>query len=197
MENIESKYAEFKKLPLPDGISGKEIQGADLDNLRSKSCSLVQQFIDYRGRLNRDDFESLKRINLQLKSVVKKLKGNEKTYFKALWKLTDSTEKYLEEFPHRVLSGIIEEIHKRWQKDFFKIREILNEWDPLGVADIVDDEYDELNFAVYSVLIGDGTIHDVLFTIKRHLTERMHMDASDEELETVAAELINAVGDNR
>ena len=197
MENIESKYAEFKKLPLPDGISGKEIQGADLDNLRSKSCSLVQQFIDYRGRLNRDDFESLKRINLQLKSVVKKLKGNEKTYFKALWKLTDSTEKYLEEFPHRVLSGIIEEIHKRWQKDFFKIREILNEWDPLGVADTVDDEYDELNFAVYSVLIGDGTIHDVLFTIKRHLTERMHMDASDEELETVAAELINAVGDNR
>ena len=193
MIDIESKYQEFKKLPFPDGISGEEIQGTDLEQLRSKTCYLIQKFIGYRGRLNREDFELLKKLNLELRSIAEEFSGLQRTYFASLWNLADQTAEYLEESPHKILSEISEQIHKRWKKDFFKIRKILNEWDPIGVADVVDDEYDDINFNAYSALINDGTVDDVKMAIGKYMNESLQMDVPDEELETIAAKITDAV----
>jgi hypothetical protein len=193
MIDIESKYQEFKKLPFPDGISGEEIHGTDLEQLRTKACYLIQKFIGFRGRLNREDFELLKKLNLELRSIAEKLSGLQRTYFGALWNLAEQTTEYLEEFPQKILSEISEQIHKRWKKDFFKIRKILNEWDPIGVADVVDDEYDDINFNAYSALINDGTVDDVKMAIGKYMNESLQMDVPDEELETIAVKIKNAV----
>ncbi|GET24281.1 hypothetical protein [Prolixibacter sp. NT017] len=85
------------------------------------------------------------------------------------------------------------ELHPKWKKDFKKIREILNEWDPLGVADVVDDEYDEINFLAYSVLMRNGGIEEIKKSIKGYLAQSMEIDETDEKLEEISMKIKNAV----
>jgi hypothetical protein len=76
-----------------------------------------------------------------------------------------------------------------WKEDFKKIRAILNESDPLGVADLVDDEYDSINFAAYSVLINGGSLDEIKNAIEKYLNGSMGITRSDKELTELAIKI--------
>ena len=186
MTTIEEKYQEFYNMPFPRGLSGEEILGIDLVLLDSDSAGLLDKYIGYNGKLSKSDFELLERLNFELKSVTKELKGIGRTYFATLWNLTNQVVSELNKSKRFLKSKEDEELHKKWKKDFKIIREILNDWDPLGVADTVDDEYDSINFLAYSALKNKGEIEEIKKAINSYLTKSMEIDETDEKLEEIS-----------
>lgn len=193
MTNIEEKYQEFYNMPFPRGLAGEEILGIDLVLLDSDSAGLLDKYIGYKGKLSRSDFELLERLNLELKSVTKELKGIGRNYFSTLWNLTDQVVSELNQTKRFIKNKKDEELHKKWKKDFGIIREILNDWDPLGVAEMVVDEYDAINFAAYSALINTGELEVIKKAIKDYLTKSMEISETNEKLEEISIRIKNAV----
>ncbi|MCK4661890.1 MAG: hypothetical protein KAT68_03410 [Bacteroidales bacterium] len=193
MTTIEEKYKEFHNIPFPKGLSGEEILGIDLVMLDADSSGLLQKYIEYKGKLTKSDFELLERLNLELKSVTKELKGIGRTYFSILWNLSNQVVSELNHSNRFLKNKKGEKLHKKWKKDFKIIREILNDWDPLGIEDMVDDEYDAINFLAYSALINKGEIEEIKKTINDYLTKSMEIYETDEKLEEISMRIINAV----
>ena len=193
MITIEEKYQEFCKIPFPQELSGKEIFEIDLVLLDSDTAALIDKYISFKGKLNKSDFELLERLNLKLKSVTIELKGIGRTYFSTLWNLSNQVVLELKQSNRFLKNKKDEELHKKWKKDFKIIREILNDWDPLGVADMVDDEYDDINFLAYSALIDKGEIEDMKNAINDYLTKSMEIYETDRKLEEISMRIKNAV----
>ena len=193
MITIEEKYQEFCKIPFPQELSGKEIFEIDLVLLDSDTAALIDKYISFKGKLNKSDFELLERLNFKLKSVTIELKGIGRTYFSTLWNLSNQVVLELKQSNRFLKNKKDEELHKKWKKDFKIIREILNDWDPLGVADMVDDEYDDINFLAYSALIDKGEIEDMKNAINDYLTKSMEIYETDRKLEEISMRIKNAV----
>ena len=77
-----------------------------------------------------------------------------------------------------------------WRKYFLKIREILNNWDPIGVADSVEDEYDGMNFKVLSVLMNNHDKKEVREVLADHARNYMVLDVDDATLDRVSEEIL-------
>lgn len=193
MTTIEEKYQEFYKFPFPEEVHGEEIFGIDLVMLDADTAGLLQKYIDYKGKLSKSDFKLLERLNHELKTVTKELKGIGRTYFSTLWNLSDQVVIDLKQSKRFIKNKKEEELHKRWKKDYKIIREILNDWDPLGVADMIDNEYDAINFLAYSALINKGEIEEIKKAINGYLTKSMEISESDEKLEEISIRIKNAV----
>lgn len=190
MDNIKDKYDEFLKLPFPDDLKGVEILGIELILLDSDSAGLIDKFISNKGHLNQSDFMILKECFNDLKTVVKELKGNNRTYFSFILNMIHQTIDYLKT-NNRLIDKEKEQLINEWKKDFERIRKILNDWDPNGVADIVDDEYDSINFLAYSALKNQGEIEDIKNAIKGYMSDSMEMDIPDSELVLIAKKIKN------
>tara|TARA_R110002033_G_scaffold170983_1_gene215135 strand:- start:59 stop:643 length:585 start_codon:yes stop_codon:yes gene_type:complete len=190
MTEFEEKYDE---LNFPKNEIGKKILGIDLQNLFSDSKSLIKKYLDYKAKLTISDFELLQLKNSELKSVTQELNGISKTEFATLWNLSNQIVSDLNSSKRFLKNSTDEKIHKEWKKKFIKIREILNEWDPLGVSDFVDDEYDAINFLAYSAAINSGEIISIKSAIKKYLTESMEISESDKKLETISLKIKNVV----
>ncbi|MEZ5084042.1 MAG: hypothetical protein R2750_11430 [Bacteroidales bacterium] len=193
MKTIEEKYKEFCYLEFPSELKGEEILGIDLVLLDSDTAGLIDKFISYKGKLRKSDFELLERLNLELRSATKELKGIERTYFSTLWNLSNQVVLDLTQTKQFLKDKKDEEIHKKWKKDFKKIRGILNDWDPLGVADMVEDEYDAINFLAYSAVINSGDLREIKKAINGYLTKSMGIDVPDDDIEEIAKKIKNAV----
>jgi hypothetical protein len=193
MNDIKEKYQEFRNESFPEGISGEEIHGIDLVMLDADTAGLIEKFIGYNYKLTRTDFDLLRRLSTELKTVTKELKGQPRTYFSTLWNLTDRVISELIETNRLIENSDSENLHKQWKHHFDRIREILNEWDPLGVADSVDDEYDSINFAAYSAFLQNGDTESVKNAIKKYLKEAMEIDETDEKLNELSEKIKNAV----
>jgi hypothetical protein len=193
MKDIENKYREFCNFPFPEELTGEEILGIDLVMLDADTAGLIDKYVSNRGSLTKLEFALLERLNMELKSVTKELIGIGRTYFSTLWNLSDQIMSEIRPSKRILEDERDVELHRKWKKDFKKIREILNEWDPLGVADVVDDEYDEINFLAYSVLMKNGEIEEIKKSIKGYLTQSMEIDETDEKLEEISMKIKNAV----
>ncbi|HYG37368.1 MAG TPA: hypothetical protein VD908_02060 [Cytophagales bacterium] len=193
MNDIKEKYQEFRSEPFPEGVAGEEIHGIDLAMLDADTAGLIEKFIGYNYQLTRTDFDLLKRLSAELKTVTKEVEGQTRTYFSTLLNLADRVITELNG-PNRLIENAnSENLHKKWKQHFDRIRKILNEWDPLGVADSVDDEYDSINFAAYSALLQNGDTDSIKIAIRKYLNESMEIDETDEKLNEISEEIKNAV----
>lgn len=193
MTNIEEKYQEFYNQEFPKELRGEEIFGIDLIMLDADTAGILQKFIGNRGKLTKQDFELLERLNHELKTVTKELKGINRTYFSTLWNLSNQVVSELRQTKRFLKNAKDEEIHRKWKKNFKIIREILNEWDPLEVADMVDDEYDTINFLAYSAVINNGELIEIKNVINEYLTKSMEINAPENDIEEIARKIKNAV----
>jgi hypothetical protein len=188
MDNIKDKYDEFLKLPFPEGLRGEEILGIELILLDSDSAGLIDKCIGNKGHLTQSDFKILKKCFTDLKTIVKELKGNNRTYFGLLLNIVHQTVDYLKA-NNQLINKEKEQLIKEWQTDFDKIRKILNDWDPIGVADVVDDEYDSINFLAYSALRNKGTLEGIKKAIKEYMNDSMELDVPDSDLTEIAQKI--------
>lgn len=193
MNDIKEKYQEFRSEPFPEGVAGEEIHGIDLVMLDADTAGLIEKFIGYNYKLTRTDIDLLKRLSTELKTVTRELEGQPRTYFSILWNLADRVVREVNETDRLIENADSENLHKQWKQHFDRIRQILNEWDPLGVADIVDDEYDSINFAAYSALLQNGDTESVKIAIRKYLNEAMEIDETDEKLNELSEKIKNAV----
>lgn len=190
MDNIKDKYDGFLKLPFPDDLKGEAVLGVELILLDSDSAGLIDKFISNKGHLNQSDFEKLKKCFVDLKTVVKELKDINRVYFADLLNVTHQTIDYLKT-NNRLVDNEKEQLIKEWKKDFARIRKILNDWDPIGVADMVDDEYDSINFLAYSALRNQGEVEDIKNAIKKYMADSMEMDVPESDLILIAKKIKN------
>ena len=153
MKDIKSKFDEFKSIPFPEGLAGEEIGGIDLVMLDADTAGLITTFVSSRGKLTASNFQLLKRLRNGLRIVTKGLDGISRSYFSVLWNLSERTIDFIQRTNNLIDINENEALHNKWKNDFHQIRLILNEWDPIGVSDSVDDEYDSLNFKAYSCLL--------------------------------------------
>ncbi|MFN8258245.1 MAG: hypothetical protein U0W24_21330 [Bacteroidales bacterium] len=193
MNPIEEKYQEFYNMPFPQELNGEEIFGIDLVLLDANTAGLIEKYIGYNYKLTKTDFDLLKRLSTELKAVTKELEGKPRTYFSTLWNIADRVITHLNETKRLIENSDSENLHKQWTQHFYKIRQILNEWDPLGVADFVEDEYDSINFAAYSALIKNGDSESVKVAIRKYLIEAMEIDETEEKLNELSEKIKKAV----
>lgn len=72
----------------------------------------------------------------------------------------------------------VESSGRAWIEIQNKIRDVLNQnWDPIGVADAVDDEYDSYIGGIYSLLQRNASVDDLAAHLQR--IEREWMDIPD------------------
>lgn len=193
MNPIEEKYQEFYNMPFPQELNGEEIFGIDLVMLDANTAGLIEKCIGYNYKLTKTDFDLLKRLSTELKAVTKELAGKPRTYFSTLSNIADRVITYLNETKRLIENSDSENLHKQWKQHFYKIRQILNEWDPLGVADFVEDEYDSINFVAYSALIKNGDSESVKVAIRKYLIEAMEIDETEEKLNELSEKIKKAV----
>ncbi|MFT6972234.1 MAG: hypothetical protein ACJAXX_002814 [Roseivirga sp.] len=98
--------------------------------LDADTAGLIEKFIGYNYKLTRTDFDLLKRLSVELKTVTKELEGQSRTYFSTLWNLADRVVRDLTETNRLIENSDSENLHKKWKQHFDRIREILNEWYP-------------------------------------------------------------------
>lgn len=193
---IEKLSKEFLEMPFPEGLRGEEIQGIELVLLDSDTNGFIDRFISNRGRLNRYEFKLLQVCIHELGIVTKELNGYGRLYFSTLWTLTSRVAEFLKSTNNFFETPRDEKLLKDWRDDFEEIRKVLNEWDPLGVADSVDDEYDGINFLAYSALKRTGKLDDIKQAIKKYVEDTMELRTSVDELNEVGEKILKVCKSN-
>jgi hypothetical protein len=182
MEEIVKLYNEHLITPFPDR-RGDEILGIDLVLIDSDTVGLISKYVGSRGQLNSNDIRILNRCYYDLKTVIKELKGADRQYFAQLQNIAGliiEKEKTYFGLPNKRTSK------SEWESNFLKIREILNEWDPIGVADSVDDEYDTMNFRTLSALMNNRDKKEIREILADYARNSMEITVDDEMLGRVS-----------
>ncbi len=76
-----------------------------------------------------------------------------------------------------------------WENTFIKIREILNDWDPIGVADLVDNEYDTMNFRTLSVLLNKRDKKEIKEILADYTKNSMELTVDEATLDRVSEQI--------
>ena len=192
MEHIKNIFERLYKEPFPSEC-GKEILGVDLVLIDSDTMGFASRFLGSKGHLTADEIRMLTSCLNDLKKIVPQLEKVERQYFASLRQLAKDI---LEATSGKKISD--NEIAKRhqWKKVYNQIKDIVNELDPLGVADIVDDEYDDLNFRIYSQLLVDRDESKVRKSIQTMLSDYYGVTVADNDLNETIKKLNNISLDN-
>ncbi len=192
MEHIKTIFDRIYKEPFPSE-RGKEILGVDLVLIDSDTIGLTSRFLGSKGHLTKEEIKMLDSCFSDLSKIVSQLDKCEKQYFASLRQLA---KEILEVTRGEKLSD--DEIAKRhqWKIVYNQIKTIVNDLDPLGVADIVDDEYDDLNFRIYSQLLVDREDSKVRNSIQTMLLEYYGVTVADNDLNETVKKLNNITLDN-
>lgn len=192
MEHIKTIFDRLYKEPFPSE-RGKEVLGVDLVLIDSDTMGLTTCFLGSKGHLTTDQLNMLSSCYADLNKIVPQLDKLERQYFASLRHLA---KEMLEATSGKKLSD--NEIAKRhqWKKVYNQIKDIVNELDPLGVADIVDDEYDDLNFKIYSQLLVDREDSKVRYSIQTMLSEYYGVTVTDNDLNATIKKLNTISFDN-
>ena len=192
MEHIKTIFDRIYKEPFPSE-RGKEILGVDLVLIDSDTIGLTSRFLGSKGHLTKEEIKMLDSCFSDLSKIVPQLDKCEKQYFASLRQLA---KEILEVTRGEKLSD--DEIAKRhqWKIVYNQIKTIVNDLDPLGVADIVDDEYDDLNFRIYSQLLVDREDSKVRNSIQTMLLEYYGVTVADNDLNETVKKLNNITLDN-
>ncbi len=192
MEHIKTLFDRLYHEPFPSE-RGKEVLGVDLVLIDADTMGLVSQFISKKVHLEVDKIKMLERCYADLKSIVPQFDKNEKQYFASLKQLANDT---LDIAKSRKLSDTEIEHRHKWKSVYKQIKDIVNELDPLGVADMVEDEYDDLNFKIYSLLLGNRQDSKVFSAIKTFIGNYYGVQVDDEDLNKTIIKLNSISLDN-
>lgn len=182
MDEIVKLYNEHLTTSFPDR-RGDEVMGIDLVLIDSDTAGLISKYIGSRGQLSSDDSRILNHCYSDLKKVVKELSGADRQYFARLQNIAGLI---IEKLKSRPTSTDKELFRPEWEKNFLKIREILNDWDPIGVADSVEDEYDTMNFRTLSVLMNKRDKKEIREILADYLRNSMEITVDSDTLDKVA-----------
>jgi hypothetical protein len=191
LEYIKTIFDRLYNEPFPSE-RGKEVHGVDLVLVDSDTMGLTTCFLGNKGHLTTDQINMLSSCYADLNKIIPQLDKHERQYFASLRHLA---KEMLEATSAKNLSD--NEISKRhqWKKVYNQIKDIVNELDPLGVADIVDDEYDDLNFRIYSQLLIDREDSKVCNSIQTMLSEYYGVTVAENDL-TETVKKLNAISLN-
>lgn len=187
LKHIKTIFNRLYKEPFPSD-RGKEILGVDLVLIDSDTMGLTSRFLSSKGHLTVDEIKMLESCLSDLNKIVPQLDKNEKQYFTSLRQLAKDILTFSK---GKILSDDKIVKQHKWKKVYNQIKTIVNELDPLGVADIVGDEYDDLNFRIYSQLLSDREDSTVRHAIKTMLYEDYGVSITDNELNETIEKLKN------
>ena len=182
MDDIVKLYNDHLTTSFPDS-RGDEIMGIDLVLIDSDTAGLISKYIGSRGQLSGDDKRILNHCYSDLKAVVKELSGADRQYFARLQNIAGLI---IEKLKNGRTTTDKELFKPEWEKNFLKIREILNDWDPIGVADSVDDEYDTMNFRTLSVLMNKRDKKEIGEILADYTRNSMEITIDNDTLDKVA-----------
>lgn len=182
MDNIVKLYNEHLITPF-SAIGIKKVMGIDLAAIDNDTTALIGKYIDAHGYLGSDDTAILHKYNSDLKTVVRELSGADKQRFSQLKNMAGLV---IERLKNELTCADKESFRPEWNETFFKIREILNEWDPLGVADLVDDEYDTMNFRTLSILINKRDKNEIREILADYTKNSMGLNIDSTLLDLVS-----------
>lgn len=74
--------------------------------------------------------------------------------------------------------------------NFLRIREVLNEWDPIGVADLVNDEYDTISFRALSALMNNRDKKEIREILADYTRNSMDTEVDDATLDRVSEQIL-------
>jgi len=154
---------------------------------------LTTCFLKRKGHLTSAETKMLESCFEDLKKIIPQLEQNERQYFASLKQLA---HEMLEISKIGKLSD--SEVAKRqeWAIVYNQIKDIVNELDPIGVADLVDDEYDDLNFRIYSQLLTDRQDRIVFTTIKTFIEQYYGVHVSESSINETVQKLKSILLDN-
>jgi hypothetical protein len=194
MDEIKKIYDEHLRTSFPD-LRGEEIHGIDLVLIDSDTAGLISKYLSHRGQLTEDDFRIINYCYSELKLVVKELDGINRQYFARLQNIAgliiDDIKKNKKEKIKDYKSGYKPD----WEPLFLKFRDILNEWDPLGVADSVIDEYDSINFRILSAMFHGTNKEEIINDIDKYILDTMQIKVDIEILESIIDKIYNIFKD--
>lgn len=182
MDEIVKLFNEHLTTSYPDR-RGDEILGIDLVLIDSDTAGLISTYIGSRGQLSSDNIRILNHCYSDLKTIVKELSGADRQYFARLQNIAGLI---IERLKEGRITADKESFTPEWEKNFLKIREILNDWDPIGVADSVDDEYDTMNFRTLSVLMNKRDKKEIREILDDYTRNSMEITVDSETLDKVA-----------
>lgn len=122
MEEITKLYNEHLATSFPDS-RGDEIMGVDLVLANSNTAGLISKYIATRGQLSSDDLRILSQCYSHLKTIVKELSGADRKYFARLQNIAGLIIEKLNSTPTITDNELF---RPEWEKNFVKIRKILN-----------------------------------------------------------------------
>ena len=181
MDEIVKLYNEHLTTSFPDR-RGDEILGIDLVLIDTDTAGLITKFISYRGQLSTEDIRILHHCHSDLSRVVKELSGADRQYFARLQNIAGLI---IENLKGRHLTTD-NKFKPEWEKHFLQIRETLNDWDPIGVADMIDDEYDTMNFRTLSVIMNKNDKKDIRNILDDYTRNAMQLTVDKDTLDKVA-----------
>ncbi len=182
MDDIVKLYNEHLTTSFPDR-RGEEVMGIDLVSIDSDTAGLIEKYINSRGQWSSDDKRILSHCYSDLKTIVKELSGADRQYFSRLQNIAGQV---IERLKNGQTTADKESFKPEWEKNFLKIREILNEWDPIGASDFVDDEYDTMNFRTLSVLMNKRDKKEIKSILDNYTRNDMQINVDNDTLDKVA-----------
>lgn len=185
MDDIVKLYNEHLTTSFPDR-GGDEVLGIDLLELDSDTAGLISKYIGSRGQLSTNDFRILNHCFSDLKVIVKELNDADGQYFAQLQNIAGFIIEEINNNKREKLYDFRTIDKPEWESTFLKIREILNDWDPVGVADTVDDAYDTMNFRTLSVLVNNGDKKEIMKILDEYTRMAMQLTVDSDTLDKVA-----------
>jgi hypothetical protein len=182
MDDIKKLYDEHLRAPFPPDLAGEEILGVELVLVDADTAGLTDKYISDRGQLTVDDFRILSHCYSDLKVIAKELKGTDRQYFARLQNIAGLI---IENIKNENVTRDKKLPKPEWETIFLKIKEILHDWDPLGVPDSVDDEYDTMNFRLLSVLMNKGDRGEIRNILDDYTRNVMQLTVDNDTLDRV------------
>jgi hypothetical protein len=182
MDEIVKLYNEHLTTSFPDR-RGDEIMGIDLVLIDNDTAGLITTYIGSRGQLSGDNLRILNHCYSDLKTVVKELSGTDRQYFARLQNIAGLI---IEKLNGRRPTTDKESFKPEWEKNFLIIREILNDWDPIGAGLVVEDEYDTMNFRTLSVLMNKRDKKEIRNILADYTMNAMGLTVDNATLARVA-----------
>jgi hypothetical protein len=182
MDDIVKLYNEHLATSFPDR-RGDEVMGIDLVLIDSDTAGLIDKYTKSRGQLSSNDLRILTHCHSDLKTIVKELSGADRQYFSRLQNIAGLV---IEKLKSGQTTTDNESFKPEWEKNFLKIREILNDWDPIGAGVGVEDEYDTMNFRTLSVIMNKRDKKEIKKILDDYTRTAMQITVDNDTLDKVA-----------
>jgi hypothetical protein len=180
LEHIITIFTRLQSETLP--TAKEEVQGISLSLTTSETLRLASRYIHSKGYLTDTEIAALKTCYQDLVTIVPQLNKTEKQYFASLRQLA---KEVLDTAENKKLPDTEIEKRHKWRRVYNQIKDIVNEADFLGVADVVYDEYDDFNFKIYSQILKSKDESEMYKVIKSFVESDYEITLSDKEINQI------------